>query len=185
MKRMWVGVLISVSIGVAIVGHAADEKDPGRPPRAVAAVDALRKDLGAALRGAMEKGGPMAAVEACRDQAPRITVSQASPGVEVGRTSHRLRNPKNAPRPWMEPLLAEYRGLPPAPGSYRVVDLGKGGTGYVEPIYLKPMCATCHGENIEPALHDEIRERYPEDRATGFRPDGFRGLFWTVVAKPR
>ncbi len=165
----------------AALTASAGEPSASRPKAAADAVDALRKQLGAALRGAMEKSGPSAAIEVCRHDAPRITASLRAPGVAVGRTSHRLRNPANAPQPWMKSLLAEYRERPPAPGSYRVVDLGDAGRGYVEPIYLKPLCATCHGQSIAPQLLTEIRERYPDDRATGFGLGEFRGLFWAVI----
>ena len=60
----------------------------------------------------------------------------------MGRTSHRLRNPGNAPEPWMVPLLDAFRASPPPADAWRSVDLGSRGTGYVEPIYLQPLCAT-------------------------------------------
>jgi hypothetical protein len=37
----------------------------------------------------------------CRDEAEAITAEVArTSGIAAGRTSHRLRNPRNAPRPW-------------------------------------------------------------------------------------
>jgi len=114
-------------------------------------------------------------------RAPETAREAGASGIAVGRTSHRLRNPANAPEPWMEPLIEHYVGRPPEPGSHRTVDLGERGTGYVEPIYLQPLCVTCHGEAVDPGLLAAIRERYPEDRATGFRPGELRGLFWAVV----
>ena len=48
---------------------------------------------------------------------------------------------------------------------------------------MKPLCTTCHGTSVDPALLAHIRERYPEDRATGYSVGDFRGLFW-VVATP-
>jgi hypothetical protein len=143
----------------------------------------LRRELGAALQAALAQGGPEAAIDACRIEAPRIAQALASEGLAVGRTSHRLRNPANAPADWMLPLLEEYRELPPEPGSFRTVELGARGTGYVEPIYLQPMCATCHGESVDPALNARILELYPTDQATGFRIGELRGLFWAVAGE--
>jgi hypothetical protein len=114
---------------------------------------------------------------------PRTAQSLASENITVGRTSHRLRNPANAPEDWMLPLLEEYRNSVPAPGSFRTVDLGARGTGYVEPITLQPMCTTCHGESVDPALAARIRELYPTDEATGFRVGELRGLFWAVAGE--
>jgi hypothetical protein len=102
--------------------------------------------------------------------------------VEVGRTSHRLRNPANAPRPWMEPLLAAYRAAPErAP---RAVAIGAGRVGYVEPITVKPMCLACHGSELAPGVRARLAELYPEDRATGFAVGDFRGLFWAEFPEP-
>jgi hypothetical protein len=81
----------------------------------------------------------------------------------------------------MLPLLEEFRAGSPQPGAWRSVDLGPRGTGYVEPIYLQPLCATCHGDAVEAGLLEHIRGLYPEDEAVGFRVGDLRGLFWAVI----
>jgi hypothetical protein len=151
-----------------------------RPAKAAEAVAALRSQLLAALTRALAEG-PEAAIDACRVEAPRIAAEVGAGGAAVGRTSHRLRNPANAPEPWMVPLLEEFRASPPQPGAWRKVDLGPRGTGYAEPILLQPMCATCHGEAVAPALRERIRALYPSDEAVGFRIGELRGMFWAVV----
>jgi hypothetical protein len=83
----------------------------------------------------------------------------------------------------MAPLLEELRALPPQPDTFRTVDLGARGTGYVEPIYLSPLCVTCHGEAVEPALLERIRALYPDDAAVGFRVGELRGLFWAIAPR--
>jgi hypothetical protein len=50
-----------------------------------------------------------------------------------------------------------------------------GRTGYVEPIYVKPVCLACHGGNVDPGVKAKLAELYPEDQATGFREGDFRG----------
>ncbi len=171
----------ALAAALVAAGLACSRPPPPRPEAAVRAVAELRAELGGALRAALAEG-PVAAVEACRLEAPRIAARLARPGLRLGRTSHRLRNPANAPEPWMLPLLDELRGRAPEPGAFRTVDLGERGTGYVEPIHLQPPCATCHGSRVDPELLAAIRERYPEDRATGFEVGELRGLFWAVVA---
>ena len=59
-----------------------------------------------------------------------------------------------------------------------MVALGAGRIGYAEPIFMKPLCVTCHGEALAAPVRERIAELYPEDRATGFRVGDFRGLFW-------
>jgi hypothetical protein len=151
-----------------------------RPAKGMEAVAALRAQLLAALTKALAES-PEAAIDACRVEAPRIAERVGAAGVAVGRTSHRLRNPANAPEPWMVPLLDAFRASPPPADAWRSVDLRSRGTGYVEPIYLQPLCATCHGEAVEASLLERIRALYPNDAAVGFRVGEFRGLFWEVV----
>jgi hypothetical protein len=148
--------------------------------RARSALVPLKQNLKSALVAALADS-PTAAVDVCQLSAPVITEGARRPGIRVGRTSDRLRNPANAPRPWMEPLLAQLAEQKPPPGAGRVVALEGDRVGYVEPIYLMPLCATCHGESVEPKLLAHIRERYPEDRAVAYKPGDLRGMFWVVV----
>lgn len=76
----------------------------------------------------------------------------------------------------METLLADYEAAPDKRDP-RAVHLEDGRIGYVEPIYIKPVCLACHGE-ISGELADMLATLYPEDQATGFAPDEFRGMFW-------
>lgn len=147
----------------------------------------------AGLQTALQEGlaqGPLEALDACRVQAPaiaRAAATRAGPdgeAVAVGRTSHRLRNPSNAPRDWMRPLLDEYLAEP-GNRAPRVVDLGSGRWGYVQPILVQPQCLTCHGSAIAAPLGARIAELYPEDRAVGFRDGDFRGLFWAEFSPAR
>ena len=179
----WLGLLCA--LGVALPAAAETGKIEG-PPALLAEAERprqvllpMKRALAAALEAAMAES-PSAAIDACRLSAPGITEGAAVTGIRVGRTSHRLRNPSNAPEGWMRPLLAEYLRRSPVPGTGRVVDLGAGRVGYVEPIYIKQVCVTCHGKNIDPDLLAHIRERYPDDRAVDFEPGEFRGLLWVV-----
>jgi len=172
-------VATSLLLGVPSVtsgGDPANRLEKGRvvlAPFQVALQTALKEGLA---------NGPVEAVDACRIRAPEIAreVSGITPdgeGVEVGRTSHKLRNPANAPRAWVRPLLAAYLEQPEDPAP-RVVELGDGDWGYVQPILMQPLCATCHGDTIAEPLRTRINSLYPEDDATGFADGQFRGLFW-------
>jgi hypothetical protein len=161
------------------------EGPPGllaRAREAQRALAPLKQGLMSTLQAALAEG-PVAAVDACRLAAPGIAEGAATDVYAVGRTSDRLRNPDNAPEPWMVPLLERYREAPPDPPAGTVVALEGDRIGYVEPIHVKPLCTTCHGTSVDEALLAHIRERYPEDRATGYSVGDFRGLFW-VVATP-
>jgi hypothetical protein len=151
----------------------------GEIARAEAALQPFKGQLFEDLTRALADG-PAEAVAFCRLQAPAIAAAQSTGGVQVGRTSHRLRNPANAPAPWMEPLLAAY-GSAPAGAQPRAVRLEDGRVGYVEPIYVRPLCLACHGTDVPAAVQAKLQEAYPEDQATGFAEGDFRGLFWVTL----
>jgi hypothetical protein len=113
--------------------------------------------------------------------APELAREAGSERAEVGRTSHRLRNPANAPRPWVEPLLAAWVADPKA-ASPRALQLPSGAIGYAEPIFTAKMCLACHGESLEPAVAAKLAAAYPSDRATGFREGDLRGAFWVELS---
>jgi hypothetical protein len=150
--------------------------------RGAATLAPFKESLMAALREGLEQGAENA-IQVCRVRAPELAAAAGSPAARVGRTSHRLRNPANAPRPWMEPILAEYRSEGGGRGP-RVVPLPDGRIGYAEPIFVQPMCLQCHGETLRPEVRERLRRLYPGDRAVGFRGGEFRGIFWVEFAPP-
>ena len=158
----------------------AGELSPEARERALARGAATLKPFKMELKSALELGlaeGPDAAIEVCQLRAPRIAAESSSSSVRVGRTSHKLRNPANAPAGWMKPLLADYLADAEARAP-RAVALEGGRVGYVEPILVQSLCVTCHGEELAVPVRNRLRELYPEDQATGFRVGDLRGLFW-------
>ncbi|MCA9519257.1 MAG: DUF3365 domain-containing protein [Myxococcales bacterium] len=150
--------------------------------RAQAALGPFKKSLkGALMKGLGEGPGP--AIEACRDEAPKLAAAASVGGVVVGRSSEKLRNPANAPRAWVAPLLGELAKAPRAPGLHRAVALEGGGWGYVEPIYVDGMCLGCHGGSVGEEVGAKLASLYPEDRARGYAEGDFRGVFWVEVAE--
>ena len=176
MTRIFRLVLLIGVISAAGAGGPA----PQEPPDGAAVVRPFKRELMAALTAGLADGA-VSSIDVCRLQAPELAAAAGSATIEVGRTSHRLRNPANAPRAWVEPLLAAYLA-DPADREPRTVGLPGGGTGYVEPIQIQPMCLACHGERLAPAVRAELGRLYPQDRATGFREGDFRGLFWVEFA---
>ncbi|MBN1206559.1 MAG: DUF3365 domain-containing protein [Myxococcaceae bacterium] len=149
------------------------------------AMQALQLRLFQRLSQELERGGPGGAVTVCRDEAQALTAAVArEQGIEVGRTSHRLRNPKNAPRPWVEPFITAAAGKKAAEVKPVVVDLGDR-LGLLRPIPTGELCTTCHGaaDALSPEVTRILKESYPEDRAVGFAPGELRGFFWAEVRK--
>ncbi|TNF27847.1 MAG: DUF3365 domain-containing protein [Deltaproteobacteria bacterium] len=161
---------------------ASDDAQAGAVTRAQAALKPLKQGLMKAVSEAMANGGPEAAIAVCRDEAPKIAAAASTGGVVVGRTSAKLRNPKNAPQAWLAPILAEYgEAAPDARPVHKVVTLGEGRFGYAEPIAVGDVCTKCHGTDIAPGIQAKLAELYPEDKATGYASGDLRGLFWAEV----
>ena len=150
--------------------------EPSDLEEAAGVLAPFKRDLMQALQDGLAQG-PVEAIGACQLRAPEIADERSRDGVRVGRTSHRLRNPENAAPDWVAPLLEAYVGNP-ADRAPRLVPLPGERAGYVEPIGVKPLCLTCHGETLAPAVAERITALYPDDRATGFAVGDLRGLFW-------
>lgn len=148
--------------------------------RAAAALAPLKRELRSALIEALREGGPERAIEVCRLRAPEIARLTSTSGAVLGRTSHRLRNPENAPKPWMSQFLGAYLAHP-EDDEPRAVRLSSNEIGYVEPIHMKGICMKCHGDRIKPEVQARLQALYPEDEATGFENGGFRGMFWVEL----
>ena len=118
-------------------------------------------------------------------EAPRAAKEVAEAhGVEIGRTSFRVRSRANAPRPWAASTVAAAAGKKAADVKPVVLDLGDR-LGMLRPIAAMPACTRCHGpaEGIDPAVKAEIARRYPQDQGVGFAPGDLRGFVWTEVRK--
>lgn len=147
------------------------------------AMDALQQRLAARLGEALAQGGPAGAVTVCTDDAPKIASDVASEfGVAVGRTSHKLRNGANAPRPWLEPFVGAAM-TEPLTGT-TVVEL-EGKVGVVRPILTQARCLQCHGDSTAIAADVAVllHRTYPDDRAVGFTEGQLRGFLWAEAPR--
>jgi len=186
-------LLVAVTASAAVLAQASGASPLENLPRehataaarAMQAFDRLQAALSKRLMEEMKAGGPTRAIVVCRDEAqPLTTRIVRESGFELGRTSHRLRNPANAPRGWVRPLLEKAAGRKAAHVEPMVVDLGAA-VGIVRPIGTASLCTTCHGTEGQraPQLALLVAEHYPRDQAVGFAEGDFRGFFWAEVPK--
>lgn len=143
----------------------------------------LKQNLMQTLQSEMKSHGVIGAIKACKMEAPKIanSLQDESRKIELGRTSHRLRNPDNAPKDWVKPYLAEFVSSGKYP-SAQVIPLLKNRVGYIEPILLaQPLCLKCHGTEIDSETLTHLKTLYPNDQATGFKAGEFRGFFWVEM----
>jgi hypothetical protein len=149
----------------------------------VAMHDALLRELSSAL----DEGGPLLAIKSCHIDATWVSQRFGrEEGLAAGRTSDRLRNPTNAPRPWASPIVKANAGRRVRDVGGFAVDLGEK-VGVLRPIAHRPQCGSCHGqpEKFSTGVRAELEDRYPVDRAIGFEDGEIRGWYWVEVPKRR
>jgi len=165
---------------LVLAGTPADAQVSQRAQQVLAP---FKKDLKQALTQAM-KESPEAAIEVCATVAPALAKANSKDGVTVGRSALKLRNPKNAPAPWLEKAMKQLAKAKPGTPASKVVALPGGRVGYAEAIWTAEPCLTCHGAKVAPTVEAKLKDRYPEDQARGFTKGAFRGVFWAELDAP-
>ena len=175
-RRKHSRALAALIVAATVALPAAADDDA---TRAAAYLAPFKQDLMGALKAGLAEG-PAAAIDACRIEAPAIADRHSGDGVRIGRSSHRLRNPSNATPDWVSPTLNAW--LASEDRTPVVVGIDADRLGYIEPIIAKPLCLTCHGETLAPAISERLEALYPDDQATGFSAGDLRGVFWVEFA---
>lgn len=188
--RVIAAALLTASLSLATPALAQDAApaDPqaARVAKAREAIKGLAEGLKEKLMGAMKDGGPVAALGVCKTDAPKIAAERsAASGLEVGRTSLKVRNPANAPSETERKVLEQFaKDIAGGADAMKlehaavVEDAGKKSFLYMKPIMTagKP-CLACHGSELDPAVAAKIKELYPQDQATGYNAGDIRGAF--------
>lgn len=141
----------------------------------------LKRSLQTNLKQAIKDKGIVGAVEFCHLEVSPMAKKAAGQDFEnfsFGRTSLRVRNPKNAPQKWHLEYLESYKKT-----SSKEPIMGKladGTSFYLEPLYIQAQCLQCHGERLADSVNDKIKNLYPQDKAKGFKLNEFRGIIWVT-----
>lgn len=151
------------------------------------AVDKAATRVKDSLIQAMQAGGPLNAINVCK----HIMESENAYGgeYEIRRTALKFRNPLNKPKLREKQVLEMMRD---AHG--RKQEIGPvldahddGALYYYHPIMVQPLCLNCHGtpgKEITEEVFNEIKRKYPKDKAMGFAEGDFRGM-WSVQLKAK
>lgn len=136
------------------------------------------------LADTFDAGGADRAILSCHIESGLVAQRIGREGIAAGRTSDRLRNPTNAPKPWAAHLVKANAGRMARDVDGFAVDLGEK-VGVLRPIAQRPICASCHGSAAElsQAVRSELVERYPTDKALGFKAGEIRGWYWLEIPK--
>ncbi len=143
----------------------------------------LKMALVKQLTDKISNQGTAGAVEFCHSNVKAIASGAAGDLVQrydFGRASHKLRNSKNIPAPWMNEYLKNFQGKLKSEikAEFLVHKLADGKRVYLEPLFVQPLCLHCHGESLKPDVKQKIIALYPKDQAIGFRLNEFRGFVW-------
>lgn len=152
--------------------------------RAQEAAQSFMSQLQGVLMAELREGGPVQALSVCADTAQALTRSAADElGVSIKRVSDRVRNTENRPDEYEKKILEKFAQMhregqePPfIHTGERTID-GQNEFWYIQSIHLQAQCIGCHGDEagIAENVRTLLREKYPGDKATGYKPGDFRG----------
>ena len=172
MTRYLALLILAMSVNV----YAADA-DP-RFQEAERISQAFSQQLLATVKGAMAAGGTENAIAVCQVAAPSIASQHSQAPWQIARTSTKLRNANNAPDAWEQSVLAAFaRDLAAEPGKKPTprVHISDGEYRYMAPIMVAAPCLACHGSSLSANTQKALKQRYPNDQATGYQLGELRG----------
>lgn len=172
----------------ALLSPAACREEPeSRAARKAAALESfasLQKELGGALKQAVQEEGFARAIETCRLASPQMEQARSDANLHIRRISERFRNPDHKPDPFEASVLAQWQSDLAAGTRPGVLSADTDqGFRVMKPILIdNGLCLQCHGAPaaMNPDAAREIARLYPDDRATGYAMGDLRGAFSAV-----
>lgn len=135
---------------------------------------------------AIQKGGTDFAVSFCNMRAPQLTDSISKRHyTTVQRLTDRNRNPENYLKTATDSMAWEKITT----GERYFIEQEQDGNKYFyKPIFVAmPTCISCHGNanDIAESTHKIITNKYPNDKATGYKQGDLRGMWKILVQKDK
>ncbi len=176
-------LLVLLSLLTISTAHATSEQQMIDESRL--AIKAFAGQLKSELMAGMKAGGPLQAISVCNTVAEEIASDNSKKlGWEISRTSLKPRNTKNSPDAWEAAVLTSFEERKEAGEAVSKIDHaevisnnGQSQFRYMKAIPTKPLCLSCHGENIPADVLKRIDQLYPNDMARGFKAGDIRGAF--------
>jgi hypothetical protein len=186
LRRVLLGFLVLLSCSCAQKATITKSEREKAVKIGNEAVVKLMREMKRNLGMALKKGGFPEAIKFCSSKAQLLAkkVNEELVVVKVKRVSDKYRNLKDKPDSldmkvidFFKKKLKEGK-LPP----YYLVKTAKNGKEYVifyKPIRVAPFCLNCHGDptRMDPKVLSILREKYPNDRALGYKAGDLRGVF--------
>lgn len=183
--------IISLSIFIIFLIASACSQKP-KPELNDQVKNGLRKDakefmesLKSVLVKEMQTNGIIAAVSVCSDTAQILTNDYGvKKGIYIKRVSFKNRNQNNIPDKIESKALQYFEELKDNGKLSETTEFieieeinGVKKVRYLKPITVQAPCLSCHGtsENIGAEVKTIISNKYPNDKATGYKLDDLRG----------
>jgi hypothetical protein len=192
MRKLGFGMLLASYFLAAC--NSSDEKtnqsteptidflETGKEITAVAQAELLKN-----VKNALEKEGPVYAIEFCNIHAESIADSISKKfDVQIQRLSLKNRNPENGPSTKEDKLLLNdyLEKLNEGRSITDTLIRLNGISSYYRPIIISAeTCLKCHGQpgqEINNETMVALNKLYPEDRATNYRMGELRGM-WKIT----
>ncbi len=166
-------------------GFAASSDD--RIEIAAKAADAALKRLKSAMLEKMAAdGSPEKAIPFCHVSAQPMTIEEISGKVvDVRRATLKARNSKNMASETEAGILRRWSALKEKGQKIPEYEtaIEKNFLHYYRPLKIEAMCLACHGteSTLSPGVVKVLKEKYPNDQATGYQEGDLRGLIHVTV----
>ncbi len=185
-------VLLSTTILLTTFSLLNATTDKEIKKEAKSAIMKMGKALKSNMKKSMKSGGALQAAKFCLEKASEISknINSSYPkGISVKRISLKYRNPKNRPSEDEAKVLEQIQNDVNAKKTIPkmiVKKIGKNSYKVYKPIFMdKAVCMSCHGDaktrNAE--AYKLIKEKYPQDKAIGYKRGDFRGAFVATIIK--
>lgn len=170
---------VCLLLGTSLVVAAEPAREAAWLAESRTAATAFANRLRSRLQAGLQQG-PVAAIEVCHEEAPKIAAEVgAQYGLRVRRSSIRVRNINNAPDTMDLTILSQLESRliagEPVTQIEFIENRGNAGTVLAKPLVTEAVCLLCHGQVLAPEVSAAIRMRYPDDAATGFKLGELRG----------
>lgn len=181
-------LIIAVFLFTALqYAHAAeDSPPPGGLAEAVVEIeslDAMRSGLAGAFGGTGAPADEAAFKEVCKPVGMKAKQIAEENGWTVVQMAEMYRNPAHKLDTEGEKVYRIMEADRSIKGVWILTRMdGTPGVRYFRRITVEPACLACHGG--KDARPDFIKQKYPEDRAYGFKAGDLRGVYSVFIPSP-
>ncbi|BAY51992.1 hypothetical protein NIES2134_104080 [Thermostichus vulcanus NIES-2134] len=156
---------------------SANPEELGKVVTAIEQLDQMRIGLASTLEGGSSEPTLDTFKAVCAPVGKQAKEIAAANGWQVRQVALKYRNPNHAPR-----TALDVQALNQFDNNHHLQafwQTDKEGVHYFRRIDVQASCLACHGaKNRRPAF---IQEKYPSDRAYGFRVGDLRGMYAVTI----